>query len=601
MRPKLKEINNNGFSLISIIIAAGILSAVSLTIAQLSKSSFSMKKRMSNNSEISLVVYQVTQALSSIKNCNLNLKKDEFPELSNKNGLLKYFFDKDGNTEQRLFLDIDNEKSKTGIIVKNMKLLISKSDAKKIGANNIEYASTDLHGYAEIKLEFGRNSTSHKGKYKKVANRLIPIFLNLNSAYKFESCYATAFNELLKGAIAKAVEKSCGLGLKYNQNIDNPQCIPESDIQEIASCPVGQYIKDIKLISNEGKLKYMSTCSPLLCQQGEIGVWYDNKMSCTKCANTELPVMTNTGLKCQNMDCFSSKSIKYLSGIDSVTGEKKCRTLVDPGNKKCGENGFHLIESIADGSVSSKCCKDCPDTSKVCSGLRVAVTNDCKVDCRGKMTRMPMIYSGWGPCSLKTGQKICTQERVGQCRHFDKNGYPCCDSERFIQTIERQCSTGNWYFESCPKNFTKTVIQEPKCSNLCCNPKTRPNIRKCIPKTSAGGTLEQCNNSGGTFVTYGGQTLCKVAGDCPGFYNPLFPQRRLGRFWIKVYARHYGVSAVGTTFGFCLSEDSCNALPKLYWHREAPPSCSYDAFRNTFCVGIRRVKLIGKTIESLCK
>lgn len=602
----MKILTSKGISLISVMVALGIASGLTLTIMQSSKNTMKLKKNISDRSESRIVLYRLTQNLSSVRNCNLNFKKGETPKLVDSKKLFKETI-KGGLVDIETFLDIEKEeKVSSGIIVKSMTLLLSKTDSVGAGLTAEENSSKDIHGYAELKIEFGKNL--NKGiSYKKMFYRTIPIFLNLNSAFQFESCYASALNELLQKAVADAVKQSCGLGLVFNDDISNPTCIPASDELVLAECPEGQYIENIKLINSSGDIKYEPTCGPKLCQKNEIGIWFNNGMSCVKCASDQLPVITNSGVKCQNLECSSSSSsIEYFAGIDSITGEKQCRTLVDSANPICGPNGFKLIMSSIEGSVSGKCCTDCPDTSQICSGLVVSKTADCNISCTGTMARAPMNYDTWGPCTPKTNGGVCTQERSGKCIKLDKNGFPCCEGGKEVDTIERTCSTGGWSLAACPKNSLETTVIEPVCSTRCCDPAKRPSSVVCSPETAGGAKFAQCNVVGGVFRSMNGKVYCKIPGNCPvvppNHHYPVNDPR--GYKWTRIWWRHEAAHGKGDSWGICDDEDECRAPEKLQWHQGDSPRCSYYAVRKyvfPWCKFVNRTTAYGRTIESLCE
>lgn len=601
----MQLINKSGFSLISVIIAISILTTLSLTISQVARNSYKTKKRLNNNSEISTILFQMTQSLSSVRNCNLNFKKGNFPELKSETKLTREYT-KDNIIIERIFLDTDKEKEKTGIIVKNIELLISKTDAEAIGKTYENYTSIDIHGFAELKVEFGFNSINKDTKtFKKISLKRIPLFLSLNSDYKFESCYATAFNELLKDAIADAVKKSCNFGLKFNNDIENPKCIPLSNEQDLINCPAGQYIKNLKIVNNEGEIEYIGDCSPELCQEGKVGIWYNNSMSCVKCTGSQIPIITNNGLKCRTVDCHSSGSISYLRGFDGNTGTPLCNILVEDTSSECGENGFKLVKSSS-GSVSSLCCQDCPDSSNICSGILVDKTDDCNIACKGTLPRKKVQYSDWGTCSKKSGKMHCTEERTGICDKFDKNGFPCCDSGVEVKTITRQCSTGNWQFDSCPKNSLKMTSLDPICTTDCCDPSKRPLSKICSPETSNGAKFAECNAIGGVFYGYSGATFCRVVGKCPPREsNQHYPRDHpLSYKWSKAYSKYEDARGQGDAWGVCMDEDSCFARANRGWQAGPPPSCYFHAVREyifPWCRYTHYRKEVGKTIESLCK
>lgn len=592
------QLNNRGFSMIQLMITVGIVSGLSAAIMQITNNTSKLKKRVLNKSEVSNIEYQISQSLSLVNNCNLNFKKNETPKLvDNKQLVVNRTLN--GTTSIVPVLNTDTEKTKSGIIVGAMSLLLSKKDSTAIGETFSKYASRDLHGYAEISLEFGLNSPSNN-KYKKIVSRAIPLYLNLDNNNKFQSCYASGFNDQLKDAIAKAIEKSCGYGMKFNDDIENPECIPEAAEKDIAICPEGQYIKDIKITDDgSGKIKYEHKCLPELCQDNEIGVWHNGKMSCVNCRPNELPVMTTEGMKCKSLTCEGSQGkMEYFAGIDNK-GEKICKVLVNAKNSQCGENGFYMLQTDdPSGSITSKCCQDCPSSrNNICEGNLDDITADCNVRCTGKKLRKDMKYSEWSTCTYKSQSGSCSQTRRGKCDNFDSKGYPCCHSGQEVSIVTKQCFNGGWVFDDCPTdNLTTSFTIEPRCTKQCCDPRTKPAKKRCIPTTTSGRTLDECKSSGGILYKYNNKVYCRKSGHC----RYLFSRR-----WSTVYRKHDSAYGAGRTSITCGSRRStCSANAKMYWHTGPPPTCTYnDYVRRSWgkCKGKDPRTVTGALVESLCR
>lgn len=595
--------NSKGISLVSTMIAVGILSGLSLVIMQVSTNAFKIKKRAVERSDARMITHQVTQTMLSIKNCNLNFEHNSFPRLVNESKIFKEIV-KDSNIEISTIIDTSVEKEKNGIIVNAIKLLVSKTDALNSGMTFVEHASRDIHGYGELQLEFGKNKLSKnietgvtERSFKKLFHRNIPIFLNLDSENKFRSCYATAFNEMMKDAIANAVKRSCGNGLKYNEDNSNPECIPEFNTKKLVSCPDGKSIINIEMINVDEEIKYHATCSPEnICTEDQIGIWIGDKMSCVKCESDQHPTLTTEGIKCVNLNCSNSSEIQYLAGIDSKSGEKICKTLVDGSNLNCGENGFKLLVTSSEGSVKGKCCQDCPEASNICKGNLVGITSDCNIQCSGKLERQSMTYSEWGACSPRNGGSICFQTRTGNCKTFDAEGFPCCDGGQQVKTVEKICSTGQWETPTCPdSNDNENLIIEPICTTECCDPSTRPDTIKCIMNAStSGGSKESCETvKSGELYKFNGKIYCKTNFFCNDSQvsKIIRPWERVQEslpdekkhYWKAAYVRYGSNGGKGDAHGGNCTGDTCGILSTYSWkpykNGDPIPSCTYYAMK----------------------
>lgn len=581
----------------------GLISMLSLVIMQVTSNTTKLKRRVETRSEISLYEYQVSQALALVNNCNINFTIGKEPKLKDEKKIYRSII-RNGVEVEIALIDIEKEKLKNGIIIKKISLLLSELDSKIIEEAKEKYASKNLHGYAELELEFGKNNVGTK-KYKKIITRKIPVFLNLDHEAKFQSCYASAFSEQLKNSIAIAIEKSCGYGMYYNGDKANPECIPVADEFDMAKCPEGQFIQQIKVIGVNEKVNYISKCVPELCQENEVGIWHNNKMSCVKCESSELPIITNSGLMCQNLECEGSHSkVEYFAGIDSRDGSKKCRTLVELKDSSCGENGFKLISTSDSGSVSSECCKSCPEErDNICEGNSVTITDDCGVNCQGKLPRKNMEYDDWGVCTPRPGVNTCFQKRAGKCNSLDSKGYPCCHSGKNVEITQRQCFSGTWEFGDCPEDTLDIITTiEPFCNGGCCDPVKKPSSRQCVPETFNGKTILECQSIYGRLYRYKQAVYCKVKGACPYSFSSGFPFGLSSQSWKKAYAKHYSISGKGSASNWC-DPETCFAEEKAEWHNGDAPKCSFHNFKKYTrgkCRGRDYRTLRGKVSYSLC-
>lgn len=324
-----------GFSLIEMMIAMGVISALLVSITKVMEvSEVSMQKVSSNR--------HINQKVTALKFHLWNNKEncDQVIDLSSGTPVLK---------------------SSTTINLTHRPNFLSIND-------NSEYKKQGFRVDAiEIKKDFFNdenfelNITFYNIKKSRIELKKIPLIIQYNSLNGTTYCTSIQdeFIASLKNIVA--LEACRGLGQiidTYDTTLTpnnrwSPKCI--NSATEVANdlsftCPDYSYLKGIKLVddvSNWGKMKISPICSdPVIqCSSNQFGIIDGTSIipSCiNNCSVGEVGIISNSGILCVKLECSSSSDVEYISAIKN-DGSVECRKLlVGVSSSKCNKGQTYL-------------------------------------------------------------------------------------------------------------------------------------------------------------------------------------------------------------------------------------------------------------------
>lgn len=556
----LIHMKKEGFTLIEVMVSVAMAAMLSIGVVKISGLGHKIKKTSIIKSEISSRMNLLKTYFASPNTCLENISKTSIDvrdmqkvyKYSLKNGVSIVF-------NSGVVLDPTAIKSHNGIVFSELKLRLSRKDILKYGAQHLEETSLNIANYAEFAFKFDvvapKNSISST---KREIVKVIPVYITFSGGM-ITACSSVLDDVGLKSLEKVAVLDNC-LG-NYAVDIvgDEIKCVPKiSDGEELQflTCIDGEYLKSTKVIDDNGIVKFVKSCATPFCKNGEIGIWLDGKVECINCNDNEFVTINSSGeLSCSRTDCSkSSGDIFYLSGF-SPTGEGLCSKLVeDNSDLKCGENGYKLVTTSSTGSITAKCCSDCPNRSNICEGTSIVTTSDCEKPCVGKKKRQAMSYTAWGSCETdstkikNTGwvpyvganssnlagwatytreENICTKKRRAYCNNIDSNGYSCCRPESETSIVRKPCFNGNWMRKECSivsYNGSYSFVSESVCEKgKCCNYDEKPADLFCPSELYLGShTFQDCLDAGGSIKSFSREWkgsprsfYCNIFGACP--------------------------------------------------------------------------------------
>lgn len=335
--------NQKGFSLVEILMAAGIVGGIALTVAKLSQDSARVTKTTEANNEINNFMSDVSYILSDKASCEATVAGSE--------------------TIGAQISTIKKVKDSTIFNVYEL-------DPKKYGNNSFSISSirTSLEdGGVLLLFDIKRANVTTLGS-RQITKRL-PLKAVVENG-KIKSCFSDT-----ESMIESAVRAACkGNSARFDENLKEchhelqilicesgkvmqqivaedgtikSECVPI--IPTPMNCPAGEFIKSITV---DGA----TTCEPLNTKNGPCGVGQyayqlsGGELRCRdipKCSGNRslLTSDATTGeLKCSPLLCDPTN--QYFAGFNS-TGAAVCKNFPD---KSCGQ-GQYISEVKPDGSI----------------------------------------------------------------------------------------------------------------------------------------------------------------------------------------------------------------------------------------------------------
>jgi hypothetical protein len=538
----------NGATMIQVIMATAMLTAMSLVIVKLGGLGKKQEKSFEVSQAIEVITSHINQTLLNREDCMLNITPNSIPPTWLDTKKLRHY--------------------KGGVVVD---LIDTTRDAAKFKEKGFTLDKLELiqaspvSNIAELKLTFSKTSKFRVFGLNKIFKSIF-ILQDLKAGAMY-NCYADFKDSVVKNALNAALAKSCGPGLKFNGNLSAPRCIIDPATAGAISCPTDKYITDVKLNNpSPGTYSYTTTCkNPITCGIGQIGMVVDGNLQCiNKCANPkEVGVFSNTGFQCKDISCPNSGStVQYLAGINN-DGTPICKNLAST-NVQCGVNGFRLISTDAAGSVQTSCCSDCPSGAGHCTDQQFNTTADCGVKCYGSQTKMDFIYSSWSSCQQQPN-KFCTKSRTRTCPRITSGSYECCNAPIDYQPTTDTCIDGVWTMPGCPTNNSDPTGVTSTCTTSCCDP-AGSSSTSCPGRLQGGKTWDNCAAAGGIVTNYSGSYYCEFNSDCPGGWN-------------RITAKSSGYQICGGSHGLC-TDNCCNLSGSGGAWNSYIDRCSYCTYQD---------------------
>lgn len=634
------KLSNKGFSLVQVLIAAGIASALALQLASIVNNSSKLKKRMIVKDSISSYNDYLKSTLLNYESCTMtfdgvaqgageltSLKKINITRVSDRAG--------------DIVLDInDANYEKTakamGFKVEEIKFVncsaVSMGDqgatCSAISESNYAAGTNSVTGHVYVKyirydlvkktadgttaLDNGSGGyVRRSGGIGSISSWMtFPITMYTDKNNVFASCSGTLpLTSDIYNKIEDAKKEICEqtYGMQYNAVLK--KCVPNTNTK-FAECVDGGILRGIEASVDpldNTKLKLIPKCTYYCENPGSVGIYKGGKIECTpgSCGSDEIVIITNSGPVCKKIDCEStSTEIKSLTGIDT-DGRAICTTLAkfsELNSNKCGPNGFILVQPTTDSGIVPECCPDCPDVSSLCED-RAKTSDKCNRTCKGTLSKIAYTYGNWGSCKRvdptkrPDGKKTCIESREVTCDQRDGDGNLCCKPEQdgvFYKEheTERVCYMDSWQIEDCKNEEGAGSVIKATCPNGCCDPQVTPNSKYCEPRLNAGRkTYNNCYAAGGSVSNYGGHKYCEFSGNCPGG-------------WTKHKVKTGHIRRCGSSHGFC-RDSCCEVAANNNWQNN-PGSCSYYNYVcydtwNVSCDGCNGTRTISAPVtRSLC-
>jgi len=335
--------NKDGFSLAELLIAAGLMGALSLAFAGLMKSQTSSQMKVASDSEITTLVSVITQSLLNDKSCT-----NTFKSISNI---------KTATSLSGIYNRVDEEILKSGVKYENGVYINS------FALENLTLTPDPIpvgqSGFGEIDVVINFEKKSKMVLGAKTMQKKVRVSLEVDDSYKPVKCYAATEN-----AINSSKDQMCAsLGGTFDFTLqecllaDYPQLLSKS------SSVSNQYLDDF-LRSAEGFVsKLGDTMTGILSSNSDIITTSDvsaknlrsTDQVCVQgncrdfvaknCSPGQFVEKINSDgtLVCKGISCSTNK---YFEGFD-VAGNPICKALP---NEKCSTNQY-IKEIKSDGSV----------------------------------------------------------------------------------------------------------------------------------------------------------------------------------------------------------------------------------------------------------
>lgn len=336
---------NKGFSLVEVMLAAGLASGVALVVAKVAQESNKTTKTMETNIEVTTFLGDIAYILSDKQNCNATVGIG-----SNIGTPI--------NSIKRFINGVENNIYETS----------TPANPKKYGQSAfiIESITTELNpGGVNLVVEIERVNKAINGARK--VKKKIPLKAVVTGG-KIDSCFSD-----IESMIESAVQQSCrGNSARFDpatkecyHDVKTDQCPTGQVLRSIQqlngqiisgcsdvidaplSCPIGSYFNGI---SSKG----VANCAPLevsnMCGEGQYAYNIQNgTMVCKsipRCGQRSiLRSNPDSGeLRCVQVQCNPTN--QYLAGFDAA-GEAVCKNFPD---KACGQ-GQYIKEIKPDGTT----------------------------------------------------------------------------------------------------------------------------------------------------------------------------------------------------------------------------------------------------------
>jgi hypothetical protein len=589
---KKLKLDQSGFSVAQVLVAAGIAGGLALVFSELGQQQMKTQQTNSTTLEIDQLVSRVATIMSKSESCTENFTVGSPPSLKSSTQLV--YRRADGSTVT--LLDISGNQAEN--IRKGFTIT-------SIGLST----TTTSSNMRAIEIVFNRNPTGKKQIFGAAeVTKEVPIKMEIESG-NFISCYSDLSQAAIAGAKEAALEVSCGIGLVYNNDPNDPKCIVNTAVDPLSQCPTNyRYFDRLEVTGSANALDFNfidDDCAKVACETGQIGQVISNQSTCfSPCSGAgEVGFWYGPGVSCQQPSCPSGQ---MLIGF-SDGGSPVCRDLVDSTEASLNcTNGSKFVTTGSGNGLKRACCDPCPTTSNTCEGTLVSTTTDCGVVCEGTKAYTDYSYSSWSSCSWDSTEGMCTETRTQSC----SGG--CCKvqdaasgttDEKFDAT-KRQCYTGTWRVYTtadCPTTSTVSTVLQTYCTiapgaslptQWCCDPSTRPDPIYCGPFLEGGDHQEtECSDLGGNIYTHSSKNYCKFSGSCPSG-------------WTMAYNKTSNVSGTGSSHLFC-GDLGCSTGNHTSFQRSVE-TCSYNDYHcydtwSASCYSCgATINLTATITESLC-
>lgn len=439
--------HESGFSLAEIMVAAGLVAGLALTIMRISANQAKVQKKAEQDLQITSIVSSVQQALLNEDSCKNTLAAitiangTSIPSIKNRNGGILF----------------QKNTSYQGINVESISIKDVVIGANKFGELNLS-----------LQLQKVSSQTYGAGKL----TRTIPLKVELDSTNKVKRCYSATEN-----AIDTAKSESCrSIGGIYNFVIDRCDManFPAASSKNIGVSTA--YLKDWSSSSELADLYVNTTGDTMtgaLTVNATINASQAIKAGTQLCVGTRCrdfsaksctpgqlvkTVNADGSLVCQGVSCPNTK---YFEGLDSA-GNPICRALP---TKTCPTD-YYVSEIKTDGSVTcspvSKPAVSCSSGQYIqsisSSGIPtcISVTSVQNVNCPAGQA-VGAITNGISACRMVGGVSNISCP-VGQVLVSIVNGVANCRS--IILSGSTPCITGIYSPSppACPSGYTSMGV-----------------------------------------------------------------------------------------------------------------------------------------------
>lgn len=333
--------NLKGFSLVEVMIAAAILSAIVLVIT-----------KVSQQSEF---YYQKTTGNANIDN---KLKSLKYHIWKSKESCLSSFSFSGGNVglatantvsipgnSNFLSTSQNDEYKKMGFEIKSINIVRNMNDVRTATRS---FFFTRAH-YLEVIFKNLKNNQSYTRAISLSIRKkddgdfecktdTDEVVSNIEKIVKMQACVSL-------GMVVDIFEETTG-----TDNL-NPKCIFTSgsvtrSFGELNKCAEDEYIDYVRVgndldssLSLDDKAKYVVTCKKIpICPSGQVGIFKGKSTTpvCSSiCSSDQTMVITTKGgdpkLTCVDLTCKGNTTIDFLEGING-DGSPRCTKLLDTPN-----------------------------------------------------------------------------------------------------------------------------------------------------------------------------------------------------------------------------------------------------------------------------
>lgn len=509
--------NSKGFSMVQVMVAAGMLGGLSLMVAEITRNASKTKNHLESSMEINMTISQIQAMLQSSISCNLNFKDQPVTQ---------------SYTELRR---CTNQNHETLNCNDAGQVLLEVNKPYGNGSYQVNSINTKdgSAGTVDIEISFQRlkgnnNNTYGAKEITKVINiQADRVGPNISNCYSdISNAIDTAVLNACKGNGARVITLPSG-GYECTHDVDDtttcgpgefvekfevvdgetkPVCAKLSD--KTQGCDLGKYATDIDADGNfickvipacrEGEIlvgknndldpdKWEMECQRYRCDAGQVGmISGEGNIECiNQCQAGEVLVRTMSGWKCTNTMCTDGGGNgvqEYFVGI-SPTGDKVCNTLLDTSNTECKHGGKLVAGS--DGAIKLECCTpqcSAGPAANYCTDTFYPADNSCGM-CEGSRPSQPgrledqseITSPGWeGPATVTDAQwndkwYMCAKFNTSSMAPASKTitrrkrclppicgGVPTCTGD-YIETKICTYKKSNWVVVSSTGSWSRSL------------------------------------------------------------------------------------------------------------------------------------------------